>query len=165
MPRRKIETVRREGQEATVYRDREWDEYVVKLKGRPSADYFTGDREDAIATARKMVGFSGLKRRRFGWSAEAHTDAAQSGVREVRRLTDRLKRELRNPPDCVSAARIALALAQEQGHLFINRAGSNYRSPRSWGAGSNAVLRRFKDLCIVRPRSAAAARKMRAVWR
>lgn len=42
-------------QRALIYRDPEWNEYVVKLPGKPEADYFTDDFEDARATARAMV--------------------------------------------------------------------------------------------------------------
>jgi hypothetical protein len=49
-----------------VYRDPEWDEYVVKQydeHGRylPEADYFTNDQGDALATAEHLLG--GLRAR------------------------------------------------------------------------------------------------------
>ena len=59
MAKRKVQSVSHEGKTATVYKDPEWGEYVVKLQGRPQADYFTSDRSDAIATARRMVGYTG----------------------------------------------------------------------------------------------------------
>lgn len=34
-----------------VYRDAEYDEYVVKVKGKPAASYHTDDKQDAINTA------------------------------------------------------------------------------------------------------------------
>lgn len=37
-----------------VYRNAPMQEYVCKLPGRPEADYFTDDRDDAMATARAM---------------------------------------------------------------------------------------------------------------
>ena len=45
---------------AKVYRDSEWDEYVVKLYNEhgmhmPKSDYFTTDEDDALATAHAMV--------------------------------------------------------------------------------------------------------------
>jgi hypothetical protein len=47
---------------ATIYRDPDAGEFVVVLKGRPAADYFTPDRDDAEGTARKMV-LEGVARR------------------------------------------------------------------------------------------------------
>ena len=38
-----------------VYRDAEWDEYVVKVKGKPEASYHTDDKQDALATANIMA--------------------------------------------------------------------------------------------------------------
>lgn len=35
--------------------DRDLGEYTVRIPGRPAADYFTDDREDAVATARAMA--------------------------------------------------------------------------------------------------------------
>lgn len=60
MAKKKLTSVSNGGKVATVYRDPEWNEFVVKLKGRPAADYFTSDRKDAEATAKKMVGLAGL---------------------------------------------------------------------------------------------------------
>lgn len=34
-----------------VYRDTEYDEYVVKVKGKPNASYHTDDKQDALTTA------------------------------------------------------------------------------------------------------------------
>ncbi len=39
---------------ATVYWDAEWQEYIVKLKGNPNADYYTDDKADAYGTAKEM---------------------------------------------------------------------------------------------------------------
>lgn len=48
------------GPSAKVYKDYEWEQFVVKLyddQGHylPKSDYFTGDKEDAIETAKGMV--------------------------------------------------------------------------------------------------------------
>jgi hypothetical protein len=105
------------------------------------------------------------KRKRFGYDPELHAQQAQTEVREVRRLTDQLRRHLRNPPDCEMAGRLALSLAREQGALLVNRSASHRRLPKTYGAGSNAVLRRFRAVCLVTPRSVRAERKMRSIWR
>lgn len=34
-----------------VYRDAEYDEYVVKVKGKHNASYYTNDKQDALDTA------------------------------------------------------------------------------------------------------------------
>ncbi|KGK41041.1 hypothetical protein LH51_17570 [Nitrincola sp. A-D6] len=34
-----------------VYRDSEFNEYSVRIIGKPEADYFTDDKDDAFATA------------------------------------------------------------------------------------------------------------------
>lgn len=39
----------------SVHFDSEWDEYQVKVKGRPDATYFTDDLDDALDTAAAMV--------------------------------------------------------------------------------------------------------------
>lgn len=62
MARKKLTSVSHGSAVATVYRDPEWGEYVVKLKGRPQADYFTSDKADAVATARRMVGYTGPRK-------------------------------------------------------------------------------------------------------
>lgn len=64
MARRKISTATHGEKVATVYRDPEWGEFVVVLKGRPKADYFTSDRADAIETSKRMV-LEGMRRRRM----------------------------------------------------------------------------------------------------
>ena len=38
----------------SVYRDSEFDEYVVKVRENPNATYFTDCKEDAIQTAKVM---------------------------------------------------------------------------------------------------------------
>lgn len=44
---------------ATIYRDTEWEEFVVKLstdgKHHAKADYHTGDKQDALMTAKAMA--------------------------------------------------------------------------------------------------------------
>lgn len=60
MARRKIQAFTNGDRSATVYKDTEWGEYVVKLKGAPNADYHTDDKTDAVGSAKKMVGLAGL---------------------------------------------------------------------------------------------------------
>lgn len=59
MARRKIATFENESDKAIVYRDPDWNEYRVvfyrdgvKL---PDANYYTGDKEDAMSTAQHEV--------------------------------------------------------------------------------------------------------------
>lgn len=39
----------------SVYRDSEWDEYVVRIGGNPETDYFTDDKDDAFKTAEAIA--------------------------------------------------------------------------------------------------------------
>ncbi|MGC3025850.1 hypothetical protein ACPUER_11970 [Burkholderia sp. DN3021] len=55
MARKLIRTLEGDLQTVKVYRDSEWNEYVVCVVGNPDADYFTNDRADAIATAELMA--------------------------------------------------------------------------------------------------------------
>lgn len=61
MARKLIETIKNEtlGNVAKVYRDAEWNEYVVVFCAlgvkQEGADYHTDDKEDAINTARVFV--------------------------------------------------------------------------------------------------------------
>lgn len=34
-----------------IYKDSEFNEYSVRIIGKPEADYFTDDKDDALATA------------------------------------------------------------------------------------------------------------------
>lgn len=116
-----------------------------------------------------------MARRAFGLSAEMHHQSAKDRLREIRRLTRVLRDELKNPPDCERAAGVAIRLAQEQGAYLIDRfhgrssvrrSGQHQFAPPSYGGrGPRGAIRRFEQVCIVKPRSPAAARKMRAVWR
>jgi hypothetical protein len=38
-----------------IYRDSEYNEYIVGIKGQPAADYFTNDKDDALATAKVIA--------------------------------------------------------------------------------------------------------------
>ena len=55
MALRKLETHTGPNGTAKLYRNAEFNEYVVKLSGNPDADYFTPDRDDATNTAILMV--------------------------------------------------------------------------------------------------------------
>ena len=104
------------------------------------------------------------RRKRFGDSSEIHAERAKSTLREIRRLVGATKRNLRSPPDCERAARLAIALAQQTGAYLIDRSAGSSRAGFG-GKGPRAVIDRFISVCVVKPKSAAAARKMRAVWR
>lgn len=56
MARKKIATYSNDGKTVHVYRDAEWNEFVVRIPGAPDADYFTPDKDDAISTAQTIVG-------------------------------------------------------------------------------------------------------------
>lgn len=49
------------GKTTRAYRDSDTGEYIVKLIGAPKADYFTDDKDDAIATMRAMADFVGVR--------------------------------------------------------------------------------------------------------
>ncbi len=59
MPLRKIHTETRGARVVKVYRDSEWCEFRCRLYVagvlQSDADYFTGDRDDALETAKAMV--------------------------------------------------------------------------------------------------------------
>jgi hypothetical protein len=56
MANRKISSFTNGDKTTTVYWNSDDREFVVKLRGRPQADYFTTDKADAIGTAMNMVG-------------------------------------------------------------------------------------------------------------
>jgi hypothetical protein len=57
MARRKIATVVGVKGTVNVYRDSEWDEYVARFdNAKPGEGHHTGDKEDALSTAREMAG-------------------------------------------------------------------------------------------------------------
>lgn len=51
---KKVKVPALEGSGVTVYFSPEWEEYVVKVRGKPQADYHTSDKTDAFATAQRM---------------------------------------------------------------------------------------------------------------
>lgn len=158
MAKRKLKSVSNAGRVATVYRDPEWNEYVVKLRGRPGADYFTSDRGDAEATAKKMVGLG-----RYGGTTEQHRERSRVTMHEIKRLRTQIRSAMRAPPDCVHAAHLIRSLAQQEGAFWVDRHESKGRVT-GWTT-SRYIVDRFIKACVVHPRSQAAARKMREVWR
>jgi hypothetical protein len=68
MALRKIQAFTNDGNTTTVYKDSEWGEYVVKVQqnGRPvpKVTYHTDAKDDAIGTAKAMIGLAGLRSRR-----------------------------------------------------------------------------------------------------
>ena len=85
---KKIETICSEteyrGKAAKVYRDSDYDEYVVRFyvdgQRLPAADYFTSDRADAQSTARAFVGGFVMQAIQRGIAA------AQPQIESIRRL-------------------------------------------------------------------------------
>lgn len=104
------------------------------------------------------------KRKRFGDSAEVHAERSKSTLREMKRLRGALLRHLRSPPDCATAALLAITLAEQSGAYLIDRSAGLSRAGFG-GRGIRGVLNRFVSACVVKPRSEAHKRKIHAVWR
>jgi hypothetical protein len=106
------------------------------------------------------------RHKRFGDPTAVHAERAKFHLREIKRLTRTARSYLASPPDCESAGGLIVALAQMQGSYLIDRTAGGFRRAGGYGgAGPRGVIRKFLALCTVKPRSASAARKMRAVWR
>jgi hypothetical protein len=106
------------------------------------------------------------RRKRYGDPTDYHADRAKGTLREINRLRGALKRHLKAPPDCATAAHLAISLAQAQGSYLIDRSASGPRISGSYGGkGPRAVIERFIRACVIEPRSLAAKRKIHAVWR
>lgn len=56
MGTRRIDTIKGPNGEVDVIYDSVNAEFVCKLRGKPVADYYTDDRDDAIGTAKLMAG-------------------------------------------------------------------------------------------------------------
>lgn len=52
---KKLKVPSLEGSPVAVYYSSEWEEYVVKVKGKPQASYHTSDKKDALQTAQRML--------------------------------------------------------------------------------------------------------------
>jgi hypothetical protein len=68
---RRIAYVTNGEEQARVYYNPQDKEYVVKLKGRPNADYFTDDKMDAVKTAFGMVGLDPRLGYEYGFKKKA----------------------------------------------------------------------------------------------
>ncbi len=55
MSKKLIAVIGRGPHEVKVHRDSELGEFTARLNGDPKSDYFTDDRDDAIATADAML--------------------------------------------------------------------------------------------------------------
>jgi hypothetical protein len=102
-------------------------------------------------------------RRRFGATAQEHGARAKSTIREIKRLQGALRRQLQNPPDCVHAANLNRALAEQEGAYLIDRFESSARTGK--GLGSRALHDRFVKVCVVHPRNRRASQNIHEVWR
>lgn len=111
------------------------------------------------------------RKRRFGSATEAHREGARGSIREMKRLSRSLRSYLQAPADCSSAARLALRLAEVSGSHAAERYHAGGLSRGRWfttslgGRGVRGLLNRFVSACVMKPRSAAAERKIHAVWR
>lgn len=105
-----------------------------------------------------------MAKRRFGASAEKHRDRAQSNLRQIRRVVGVVRRQLRSPPDCEAAASAMRDLLHLEGSYLIDKY-EGARGGKGLISGYGGPRGLFDKACVVKPRSAAAARKMRAVWR
>jgi len=104
------------------------------------------------------------RKRSYGDSAEVHADRAKSTLRQMKRLRGALIRHLKSPPDCATAARLAISLAEQSGVYLIDRSAGSSRAGFG-GKGVQGVLNRFIKACVTEPRSLAAKRKIHGVWR
>lgn len=59
MKRLKVDTLN--GSRVTVWFCKDWNEYQVKVSGKPQATYHTDDRADALRTAQVMRNTVGVK--------------------------------------------------------------------------------------------------------
>ena len=108
------------------------------------------------------------RKRRYGAPPEIHYQRAQSTIREVRRLSKVIRAHLKPPADCENVARFLRALAYQEGAFDIDSfEGGHKLLGRRTGMQrlSRGLFDRFVRTCVVKPRSKAAERKMRAVWR
>lgn len=106
--------------------------------------------------------------RNFGDTVEGHHDASQNTIREVKRLQERLRSSLRDPPDCGNAVTFALRLSYIAGKYDVHRyegKGRGLRGGRGANRANAGLFYRVEKMCVVKPKSKAAERKMRAVWR
>ncbi len=58
MTRREIDKMDGPTGSAILYYDPEFNEFIVRIVGKPAADYFTDDEADARATMERMVGYA-----------------------------------------------------------------------------------------------------------
>jgi hypothetical protein len=107
---------------------------------------------------RKRKRFSG-----FGSSAEIHRDRSKHTLREIHRLQRVIRTKMKSPPDCVHAASLVRALAQQEGAFLIDRDSGGRRARSS--SSSRALFDRFVKACVISPRNSGAMRKIHAVWR
>lgn len=110
------------------------------------------------------------RRSGFGGDTGIHRERSKGTIREIRRVNGLIRRNLRSPPDCEEAARLIYILGQQEGAYWIDRfeggrMGGGHGSASGLGRATTRIVGRFIDRCVVKPKSAAAARKMRAVWR
>lgn len=91
------------------------------------------------------------RRRGYGLSAEGHASRSKGTLREIRRLQRVLKDKLKSPPDCVHAANLTRALAQQEGAFWVDRhdggGGRGTTSP-----SSRMIFDRFVKVCVMHPR-------------
>lgn len=129
--RRKLTTFTHAGKTTTVYKDSEWGEYVVKLKGAPRADYHTDDKADATVTARRMVGLNGL-----GSSGKEHRAKARDKVKAARWWLRTAHREAK-------AGRCTVALASL---TTAHRMAAATAEHREAGGASQKIRRKRRGL-------------------
>ena len=105
------------------------------------------------------------KRKGFGATAEVHKERSKSTLREIKRLSGQVRKYLKTPADCATAARLVVTLAQQQGSYLIDRYEGGKARTSYGGRGGRTLIDKFIRTCVLKPRSAAAERKMRSVWR
>lgn len=131
MAQRKLKTFEHDGKSVGVYKDSETGEFVAKLKGRPQADYFTNDLDDAVGTAKKMVGLSGLA---------GPAEQAQSAIDDAGRVVDEVSRG--------ACKRAFEGLLRAQGSSFYAM-GAGAKSPEAFAAVDKAMAT-FETGCLAK---------------
>ena len=103
------------------------------------------------------------KTRRYGATAREHEERAKGTIREIKRLSGRLRQQLQDPPDCVHAFHLATTLAEQHGAFLIDRFESSAKT--RGGESVRALLSKFEKKCVVHPRNRKASMRIHEVWR
>lgn len=141
MARKKIAEVVNGSLVAVIYKDYDWNEYVVVAKGSPDPDasgYHTDNKDDAIGTARHMVGLVGHGTPQGLNDAEViHTSKGQMQGAEAVRLASEAANNAASG-DCAKAMQL---LHSAYGHMGAAVAHSGAGGRIEMGTVSGTVER------------------------